>query len=260
MNFKCKITTKCLLSNAVEVVTKALKDYPRGMEWFMSSQFGHLFSAPKHLDICLAPLWMLQCRAVKTKKNFEMWFVVNGIPIRYSLMEHALISGLNCAAYPADYKDIGSQRFKNRNFPKGKKISLRSIRETLEKMSNPHEEDLGSSKRQGGNTSERERQSSTRKKDKLKMAVLYFLCSVLITHEKDDTQIADGLVQIVDDLDRCRTFPWGRRLYHYLLIHFQKLNLAEKSENAFEKKKTTWACPGFILPLMVSLFCLNIKF
>ncbi|GMN72729.1 hypothetical protein TIFTF001_052056, partial [Ficus carica] len=33
---------------------------------------------------------------------------------------------------------------------------------------------------------------------------------VLITHEKDDTQIADGLVQIVDDLDRCRTFPWGR--------------------------------------------------
>ncbi|GMN30892.1 hypothetical protein TIFTF001_041520 [Ficus carica] len=66
----------------------------------------------------------------------------------------------------------------------------------------------------------------------------------------DDTQIADGLVQIVDDLDRCRTFPWGRRSYHYLLIHVQKLNIAEKSANAFEKKKTTWACPGFILPLM----------
>ncbi|GMN47965.1 hypothetical protein TIFTF001_017136 [Ficus carica] len=47
---------------------------------------------------------------------------------------------------------------------------------------------------------------------------------VLITHEKDDTQIADGLVQIVDDLDR---------------------------SNAFEMKKTTWACPGFILPLML---------
>ncbi|GMN55673.1 hypothetical protein TIFTF001_024803 [Ficus carica] len=29
MNFKCKTTTKCLLANAVEVVTKALKDYPR---------------------------------------------------------------------------------------------------------------------------------------------------------------------------------------------------------------------------------------
>ncbi|GMN59686.1 hypothetical protein TIFTF001_028776 [Ficus carica] len=29
MNFKCKTTTKCLLANAVEVVMKALKDYPR---------------------------------------------------------------------------------------------------------------------------------------------------------------------------------------------------------------------------------------
>ncbi|GMN19374.1 hypothetical protein TIFTF001_046945 [Ficus carica] len=64
----------------------------------------------------------------------------------------------------------------------------------------------------------------------------------------------DGLVQIVDDLDRCRTFPWGRRSFHYLLIHVQKLNIAEKSANAFEKKKTTWACPGFILPLMLLPF------
>ncbi|GMN48432.1 hypothetical protein TIFTF001_017611 [Ficus carica] len=37
MNFKCKTITKCLLANAIEVVTKALKDYARGMEWFMSS-------------------------------------------------------------------------------------------------------------------------------------------------------------------------------------------------------------------------------
>ncbi|GMN67232.1 hypothetical protein TIFTF001_036292 [Ficus carica] len=58
---------------------------------------------------------------------------------------------------------------------------LRSIREALEKMSTPYEEDQGGSRRR-----------------------------VLIIHEKDGTHIADGLVQIVDDLDRCRTFPWGR--------------------------------------------------
>ncbi|GMN48068.1 hypothetical protein TIFTF001_017236 [Ficus carica] len=67
-------------------------------------------------------------------------------------------------------------------------------------------------------------------------------------------EITVALVQIVDDLDRCRTFPWGRRSYHYLLIHVQNLNLAEKSANAFKKKKTTWACPGFILPLMLLPF------
>ncbi|GMN48433.1 hypothetical protein TIFTF001_017607 [Ficus carica] len=121
-------------------------------------------------------------------------------------------------------------------------------------MGTPHEEDQGGSRRRGGNTSEREKQRSTCKDDKLKMTVLYFSCSVLITHEKDDTQIADGPVQIVDDLDRCRTFPWRRRSYHYLIIHVQKLNLAKKSANAFEKKKTTWACPGFILPLKLLPF------
>ncbi|KAF4367621.1 hypothetical protein F8388_011260 [Cannabis sativa] len=36
---------------------------------------------------------------MEMNKDSEMWFVVNGIPIQFSLMEYALISGLKCSKY-----------------------------------------------------------------------------------------------------------------------------------------------------------------
>ena len=42
----------------------------------------------------LTSMWMMLWREVKTKKNYEFWFVVNGTPIRFSLTECALIFGL----------------------------------------------------------------------------------------------------------------------------------------------------------------------
>ncbi|CAN6911840.1 unnamed protein product, partial [Brassica oleracea] len=45
--------------------------------------------------------------------------------------------------------------------------------------------------------------------DRLKIAVLYFLTSVIAGKRKQTTKIDDFLVNIVDDLPLCRRFPWG---------------------------------------------------
>lgn len=80
----------------------------------MESQFGHLFFIPEHIDMSLMTLWMLRCREVVTRKNKEIWFIINGVAIHYSLMEHALISELNYTTYPKEWETIGSDNFDGR--------------------------------------------------------------------------------------------------------------------------------------------------
>ena len=48
-------------------------------------------------------LMLLMLTALKEKKRV-CWFVVNGVPIRYSMREHALITGFDCHHYLLDYK------------------------------------------------------------------------------------------------------------------------------------------------------------
>ena len=251
MNFKSKISTKCSLRETIKVITSALRDHPNGMQWFRESQFGHLFSVGEDIDTSLMPLWMLRCREVITGKRKEIWFMLNGVPIRYSLMEHALISGLNCAPYPNGWDTLGSDDFRDRHFSENKKITIKDVKHRLERMVIPTE--AGSSNRRNRANSNRERERAVFIEDKLRMAVLYFLCSVLMSNEKDETNIDEKCLAIVDNLDACRAFPWGRRSFNYVLAHVEKLDLLKKSANVFVKEKGMqgWGCPGFILPLMV---------
>lgn len=46
--------------------------------------------------------------------------------------------------------------------------------------------------------------------DRMKMTVLYFLCKVLKAKSRVDGSIDPFLLRVVDDLEVCKTFPWGR--------------------------------------------------
>ena len=246
VNFKCKITIKHLLKDAVDTVTKALQDHPNGMEWFRNSQFGHLFNITDHIKITLTPLWMLLTRAVVTIKQYEMWFVLNGVPIRYSLMEHALISGLNCSAYPADPSHTGDE-FKRRVFRGMKRITQNDLKSRLEGMVIPSAESAS-------NRPRRQKKRSIIIADKLKLAVLYFLCAVLRGPEKAHQRVDDNLFKMVEDLDWCASYPWGRKTYQYLMTQVQRLDISAKCKDAREKL-SRWQTHAFILPLMVCKFC-----
>ena len=253
LNFKCKITIKHLLKDAVDTVNKALQDHPNGIEWFKKSQFGHLFDITDHIEITLTPLWMLLSRAVVTQKKYEMWFVLNGIPIRYSLMEHALISGLNCFAYPEDPSHTRDE-FRRRVFRGMKKISQNDVKKSLEGMVIPPEEIESNRRRRTNEIRDREKERSILINDKLKLVVLYFLCAVLRGPEKANQQIDDNLIKMIEDLDWCANYPWGRKTYQFLMTQVQKLDIGAKCKDAREKL-ARWNNHAFILPLMVCKFC-----
>ncbi|XP_024006565.1 uncharacterized protein LOC112083072 [Eutrema salsugineum] len=131
---------------------------PEELRWFSEHlQFKHFWHMHKamYLDIThkTQGLWMLLLRTAKTNKRRECWFVVNEVPIWYSLKEHALISGLDCHDYPKNYEKMGSSDFKEKYLKKRTVSALAVVKEKLEKMC-------------GG-------------PDRLRMCVLYFLASLL---------------------------------------------------------------------------------
>ncbi|GMN48103.1 hypothetical protein TIFTF001_017276 [Ficus carica] len=200
-NFKCKITIKHLLKDAVDTVNKALQDHPNGIEW-------------------------------------------------YSLMEHALISGLNCSAYPEDPSHTRDE-FRRKVFRGMKKISQNDVKKSLEGMVIPPEEIESNKRRRTNEIRDREKERSILINDKLKLAVLYFLCAVLRGPEKANQQIDDNLIKMIEDLDWCANYPWGRKTYQFLMTQVQKLDIGAKCKDACEKL-ARWNNHAFILPLMVS--------
>ncbi|KAF8105194.1 hypothetical protein N665_0162s0069 [Sinapis alba] len=146
-------------------------------------------------------------------KRRQVWFIMNGVPICYRLREHALISRLNCHNYPLSYKEYGETKFVDRHFKEGEFKRLEDVKAKLVNI-RPH-------------------------RKKLKMAVLFFLVSVVCT-QTNVRYITKDVLEL--------TFPWGRYSYDYMskeishtLNHFEGL----------VKENTLWPLPGFCVPLEV---------
>ncbi|KAG2306431.1 hypothetical protein Bca52824_026179 [Brassica carinata] len=178
-------------------------------------------------------LWMLLLRTVKVDKKRQVWFVVNGVPIRYSIREHGLLSRLYCHTYPENYESIGSLRFAKKFFqqpPKKKgedppelKVRPANVLKKLKKM-----------KYDGSH-------------ERLRMTVLYFLATIIF-----ETPITRFLLRMVNDLRVCHSFPWGRFTFDdslneikHMVKHFKGKILVEKA---------AWTFPGFINPLEILAF------
>lgn len=207
------------------------------ISWFLKhSQFKHIFDRPTESFHKCQGMWSLVLRTVNMKKKqYELWFVVNGVPIRYSIREHALITGLDCRKLPDNYeeeletkleKKLGGDRFINKLFEEGDKISLEAVFEKLQSM----EEVEGSD-------------------DRLKMAVLYFLGSVINPKKKKSAKIDSFLVNIVNDLELCKSFPWGT----FTFIHCID-NIRQWIKKFNGKPKSSWTIPGFTIAIEVPFF------
>ncbi|CAN6932018.1 unnamed protein product [Brassica oleracea] len=140
---------------------------------------------PDEPNLKLQGMWMLLLRTVPLHESEDTsWFAVNGVPVRYSMREHALISGLDCHDYSAKYKKIGSFAFVDMHFKSHKEITMLSVREKLLSMSA-----CG---------------------DRLKMAVLYFLGTIIRAKGRYNAPFDPFILRIVNDVEVCKTFPWGR--------------------------------------------------
>lgn len=72
-------------------------------------QFSHLFHMKLDANVNakvsnhkVQGMWMMLLRTADVAKRREVWFIVNGVHIRYGLREHVLISGLNCRNHPLE--------------------------------------------------------------------------------------------------------------------------------------------------------------
>ncbi|XP_020867822.1 uncharacterized protein At3g43530-like isoform X1 [Arabidopsis lyrata subsp. lyrata] len=203
------------------------------ISWFLKHpQFKHIFDRPRERFHKCKGMWSLVLRTVNMKKKQnELWFVVNGVPIRYSIREHALITGLDCRKLPDNYeeeleKKFGGDGFINKYFKEGDKISLEAVFEKLQSMEEVEGDD-----------------------DRLKMAVLYFLGSVINPKKKKSAKIDSFLVNIVSDLELCKSFPWGTFTFIHCIDNIRRWIKMFKS-----KPKSSWTIPGFTIAIEVPFF------
>ncbi|XP_010559002.1 PREDICTED: uncharacterized protein LOC104827521 [Tarenaya hassleriana] len=169
----------------------------------------------------MAPVAFLINHCVNAEDEKELWFVLNGVPIRYSIVEHALISGLKCGEYPVGWEYIRKSQFRVKTFG-NRKVSKESVIRHLEKT------------------------PTQRAADRKKLAVIMLLGGIL-DHGTTDEFINHDLVDMVDDLAFCERFPWGRYTFDRMIDQVRK-----SFGSGGPKKK--WHCRGFIIPLMVRVF------
>lgn len=220
-----KISAKCYIHQAVATLESHLSSDE--MKWFREHpQFSHFFHMHRDPNHKLMAMWMLFLRTACLDKKNECWFIVNGVPIRYSLREHALISGLYCHSYPKYYERLGSLEFVGKHFGVGALIQYADVEKKLLLM----------------------KKAST---DRLKMGVLYFLSSVIIGKKKtgkNAPSVEKFFLRAVDDLELCKKFPWGRLAFDenmkdifHLMDHFRGV---VGGSTVF---------PSFVIPLEVSM-------
>lgn len=230
---KIKISTRCRFYETVNYLKEGLehKLTKRELDWFEKHpQFKYIFHMKRDQTHKVMAMWMLLLRTARIDKKKEVWFVVNGVPIRYSLREHALISGLDCRLYPMNYNDAGSDRFKKKYFKGKKKITIEDVRKELDVMVPDRTDDM------------------------LGMAVLYFVCTVMVGQTKNSGKHASGVdkfcLRAVDDLIFCKNFPWGRYSFEYMLSSVSHT----MSHFGGVVQGKNHPVPGFCIPLEVNDF------
>ncbi|KAF8115386.1 hypothetical protein N665_0027s0002 [Sinapis alba] len=190
----------------------------------VSNTFCHMFHMPDEPYLKLLAVWMLLLRTISTEEGEDTsWFAVNGVPIRYFMREHTLISGLDCHEYPDKYEKLGSYAFVDRHFQSHKEITMKFVEEKLLSM------------RACG--------------DRLSMVVLYFLGTVIRGRGKYNAPFDPLILRMANNVEVCKTFPWGRLTFDDAIrsINHMMKRLKDKA-----KKNVNF--PGFILPLKMLAF------
>ncbi|XP_024013930.1 uncharacterized protein At3g43530-like [Eutrema salsugineum] len=237
-----KLGTRCYIHKAVAEL-ESLDLEPDEVRWFREHpQFQHFWHTHRAMSEekthKMMGMWMPLLQTTKTNKKREAWFVVNGVLIRYSLTENAFLSGLNCLPYPEDYESIGSSSFKDTYF-ENTVPSLAAVEKQLESM--------------------RYRDHP----DRLKICVAYFLSCIISGKTKTGKgapSVDPLFLRMVDDLDACRTFPWGRYSFDVNMKEFE--HTMRHFKGVIETD--AWTFPSFVTPLELLAFeaipCLKNKY
>ncbi|KFK34789.1 hypothetical protein AALP_AA5G193600 [Arabis alpina] len=168
---------------------------------------------------------MLLLRTVEVERKSALWFVLNGVPIRYSLREHGLLTGFACHHYPNEMNpSMNLKEYKSKLklevFGQKKKVTMKDVWNKILTIGYCP--------------------------NRLKLALVFFFSSVLACKGNIASHIDPFLWMMAEKPKRCKSFPWGRLTFENFVGTFYE---AVKKMQGSAKVK--WSCPGFIIPLEI---------
>jgi len=132
----------------------------------------------------------LLCRQLVTKKNYELWTLFGGHPMRLSLLEFAYVTGLPCGEFSEDYDPdddpifvVGMKSYWNELISLNKTVTLGDVYAML--------------------TNKRKTLSSDHK---LRLAFLLIVDGVLIASNQIG-RLTFKYVEMLADLEKFLSFP-----------------------------------------------------
>ncbi|VFQ98078.1 unnamed protein product, partial [Cuscuta campestris] len=239
-----KLTLKSSLGEFQNLMEEGLGDHPEVLDLFRTSTPFSNF-----LDVeCIPPplfLWQLIAREAKIKRKGEMWFVFKGVPVKYSLREFSLISGLNCSHLNAgieNSKELTSAKndFIRAHFPsakKGKKSAAVTYKMVVQRF-------LEICK-----GLDMEKKKEGQEMVAMKMAALLFVVVVLLgLADRDKSAIPDWILGMIAQWTAVLGFPWGTWAFMESLGSLRK-DLAAKAKSIGRGASSTMYYTSFLLPI-----------
>ncbi|AAD21698.1 EST gb/Z33866 comes from this gene [Arabidopsis thaliana] len=206
-------------------------------EWerIKSSQFGKLFEFPvARCSHSGKLIHGLLSRQVVTKKKHELWFVFGGHPIRFSIREFHIVTGLRCGKLPTEdevkkHQDSKYLSVWNRLFGEKRMVTIGDVLEMLQKKK------LSSWK-------------------KLCLALIVIVDGVVVCN--DQSFVTLDFVEMLNDIDFFLEYPWGRKAFLATIRRFGPPKDAPNPLGKLKKrlKQKTSACYGFPLALQLQVF------
>ncbi|XP_013589634.1 PREDICTED: uncharacterized protein LOC106298085 [Brassica oleracea var. oleracea] len=211
-----------LTSGAINRIFNALEE--EEVQIIRRSAFG------KILEIVEKPVFSgrfaryMLSRQLKTKKKHEVWFRFAGKPIRFSLREFAIVTGLPCGRFPMKSKmnlkeTISEKPYWPSLFGKVEVVTVAAVIKMLR------------------------RRTVEDRVVRIKFACLAILSSVLLpTNLK--MKICREHAEAIQDLDHFFMYPWGRLAFDLLMVSIKERDEVALSQNNIAVK-------GFALALQL---------
>ncbi|KAJ4866799.1 hypothetical protein Rs2_51671 [Raphanus sativus] len=209
-------------AGAIREILNALD--PAEVDHIRSSPFGRLIEIADKPSFSGRFGRYILSRQLKVFKKHEAWFLFAGKPIRFSIREFAMVTGLNCSKFPKRGKK------KSRNFMEDK----------------PYWGELFGSLREVPVSSVVKMLAKKTVVDRdirLKYAYLALVSAVILptTHAP---RISVEYAEMIKDLDTFLAHPWGR-------VSFEMLISSIKERKEVSLLQNTIALKGFVLALQL---------
>lgn len=210
-------------SRAMNTILNALQEDE--IQYIRASPFGKLVEIAEKPAFSGRFARFILSRQLKVKKLHEAWFRFAGKPIRFSLREFAIVTGLPCGELP----EKGNS--KRKKHTKGKPY-WPELFGTVEELSVSRAVKM------------LRKRSVTDKVVRQKLACLAIVSSVLLSTNVKMKMLKE-YAELLVDIDEFFAFPWGRLAFNMLM------GSIKKRHDEISLSKNTIALQGFALALQL---------